>query len=543
VSPVDGEPQLLYLEPDDEITSVIRRLRGADAGRVVLVAPGRSRATSSVVALRLLARAAAESGRSVALVADASTRALAGEAGVAAFASVADATSPTPSPAEPMTPTRAPIHVVRGAGAARGQAAKPAPPTDGMEETMAVHMPPPNSTRRASGRGRPRVPRLPRWPWLVALLVVAIAAGAALLPGATVRITPATSAVTPQDFPVMTDITGRVTEELHATKPGTASGERVEEIAANGVVTFFNWNTVAVDVPKGTHVSVAGTTAFATLERITVPRGRFGAPITPGEKSVEVAAVVAGEAGNVAAGAIDTVDDPSVRESLRGFPENPNRLVGNADPTAGGLETSHPVIQQSDVDAAIAAVQADLQQQLSDSVGGEPDRIYADAPDTEVPSVDVPPGLVGTEDTPTFELTGTLSVDRPYGSRADVEGTARSAMLSLGGIAPPNTAIVADSITVVTHDATVNGSQLEVPVTVSAAAAAEIDEAQVRDRIAGMTVAEAQTELDSLGEIAVDLWPSWVDRLPLLTFRIDVSVEVQAPNASEPASPTQTGTQ
>jgi hypothetical protein len=83
------------------------------------VAPGQPAATSSIVALRLLARAAAETGRSVALVADASTRALAGEAGVAAFASVADATSGTPSPAEPIAPTRAPIHVVRGRSHAR----------------------------------------------------------------------------------------------------------------------------------------------------------------------------------------------------------------------------------------------------------------------------------------------------------------------------------------------------------------------------------------------------------------------------------------
>jgi len=70
MSAKDGEPQLLYLEPDDEITSVVRRLRGADAGRVVLVAPGRSRATSSVVALRLLSRAAVEAGRSVAAAAE-----------------------------------------------------------------------------------------------------------------------------------------------------------------------------------------------------------------------------------------------------------------------------------------------------------------------------------------------------------------------------------------------------------------------------------------------------------------------------------------
>ena len=47
---------VIYLEADDEVTSVIRRLRAAEPGPVIVVAPGRSRATSSVVALRLLGR-------------------------------------------------------------------------------------------------------------------------------------------------------------------------------------------------------------------------------------------------------------------------------------------------------------------------------------------------------------------------------------------------------------------------------------------------------------------------------------------------------
>ena len=55
---------------------------------------------------------------------------------------------------------------------------------------MAVHLPP--RTRGASGRGRPRRPRLPRWPWLALPLILAVAVGAAVLPGATVHITPAT---------------------------------------------------------------------------------------------------------------------------------------------------------------------------------------------------------------------------------------------------------------------------------------------------------------------------------------------------------------
>jgi hypothetical protein len=540
VSPVDGEPQLLYLEPDDEITSVIRRLRGADAGRVILVAPGRSRATSSVVALRLLQRAAAETGRSVALVADASTRSLAGEAGIAAFASVADATSPTPSPAEPMTPTRAPIHVVRGAGGAPLQSSRPILATDGMEETVAVHLPPP-AKAGSSGRGRRRTPRLPRWPWLVALLVVALAAGAALLPGATVRITPATVPVDPRTYPIIVAIAGRQTGELHATKPGTATGQRLEQVAATGTVTFINWSLVAVEVAQGTRVSVGGTTAFSTIERFVVQRGRFnGQEIQPGQGSVGAIAVVPGVDGNVAAAAIDTVDDAGVRTFLRGSPDNPNRLVTNADAMTGGLETPHSVIQQSDIDAVVTAIRVDLQDQLTAALAADPDRLYAGALDTEVPTVDVPVDLLGKEDTPTFELSGTLAYDRAYASRADVEATARSALLADTNAVPAGTAIVDNSISVDMGDPIVVGEELQVQASVTAAAATRIDEAQVRDRIAGLTVDEAKSTLKPLGEIDVDLWPAWVDRVPRLTFRIDVKQVVRAPTQSPGPSPTQT---
>ncbi|HYI65514.1 MAG TPA: hypothetical protein VEW95_01165, partial [Candidatus Limnocylindrales bacterium] len=96
------ETTLLYLETDDEVTSVARRLGAADKGLVVLVAPGRSRATSSVVALRLLARVAADADRRLAVVGDALTRSLAAEAGLDAYASVEDAHNAVPAPAETM---------------------------------------------------------------------------------------------------------------------------------------------------------------------------------------------------------------------------------------------------------------------------------------------------------------------------------------------------------------------------------------------------------------------------------------------------------
>jgi hypothetical protein len=541
VSPVDGEPQLLYLEPDDEITSVIRRLRGADAGRVVLVAPGRSRATSSVVALRLLARAAAETGRSVALVADAPTRALAGEAGVAAFASVADATSPTPSPAEPMAPTRAPIHVVRGAGVIRGQPTRPPAATDGLDETLAVHLPPPVEGSGRSGRGGRRGPGLPRWPWLVALLILALAAAAALLPGATVAITPKTIAVGPVSVPVSVAVGGHVNGDLHATKQGTATGERVEAIAATGTVTFINWSLVAVEIPQGTRVSVAGTTQFSTIKRLVIQKGRFnGQQIQPGRGSVGVIAVEGGPAGNVAAEAIDTVDDDGVRFFLRGSPDNPNRLVENAQATAGGVETTHTVVDQKDVDAVVAAIEADLRQQLADALGSVQDRLYVAAPASEVPTIDVPADLVGTEDTATFELTGTLHFDRAYGSQSEAESTAASAFRALSDIVPSGSVIADGSIAIELGPATVAGDRIDVNASVRALAAIEIDKANVRDRIAGMTAQQARIELSDLGLVEVNLWPGWVDRVPRLTFRIDIQVLVNTPQQSQAPVPSQT---
>jgi hypothetical protein len=534
------QPQLIYLEPDDEITSVVRRLRAAESGAVVIVAPGRSRATSSAVALRLLAQVAAEEARSLSLVADAPTRAVASEAGIAAFASVAEATSGKAVPDKAAASPRAPIHVVRGlpegmAAAVAGTG--PAPPTGRRsgagDETMAVRVPPKGN---AGGPGQSKRPRrlIPRWPWLAGLLIFAVVVSAALLPSATVSITPTTQAVGPKTYQLHLPVVGHHRDELSVTLPGTATGTRSDLVAASGTVTFFNWNTVAVEVPQGTQVSVGGTIAFTTTERIVVQRGKFGPPAKPGQRSVGVIAAAPGPAGNVAAGAIDTVDDPAVRTLLRGFADNPNSLVTNLEPTAGGLETPHTVIQQLDVDPVVAAIQADLASQLAAALAGQADRLFAGAPPTEVPQINVPTGLVGTEDQATFELTGTLAFDRPYVVTADLDAAARAALEGDPTAAPQGTAILEDSIVVEAGAATVNGEEMTIAVIVRAAAAAAIDKTAVRDRVAGMTVAEAKAALADQGQVDIKLWPDWLDRLPRIPFRI--SIETVAPaNAASPS--------
>jgi hypothetical protein len=365
------------------------------------------------------------------------------------------------------------------------------------------------------------------------VLAVLVVAGAALLPGATVTITPATQAVGPRAYQLQMPIAGRQSGELRATSPGTATGVRLEQIAATGTVTFFNWSLVAVPVEQGTQVSVGGSIAFTTVGRVVVQRGRFnGTTLTPGQGNVGVVAVAPGPAGNVAAAAIDTVDDASARSKLRGSPDNPNRLVTNTEPTAGGLEKPHPVILQSDVDAAVTATQADLRSQVAAALAGQPDRFFAGPPAAEIPQIVIPPDLVGKEDQPTFELTGTLAFDRPYVQQADVQAAARGKLLTDATAPPVGMTVLPASIVIELGAASAAGDTITIAVSVRAAAAAAIDEVVVRDQVAGMTRDEARAALLSRGQVAIDLWPGWLDRLPRIPFRISVVTGLPPPAAS-----------
>jgi hypothetical protein len=520
------QPELIYLEPDDEITSVVRRLRAAESGTVVIVAPGRSRATSSAVALRLLAQVAAEEARSVSLVADAPTRAVATEAGIPAFASVAEATSGSALPDQAAATPRAPIHVVRGVSEAAGLSSVPAPAaarSGAGDETVTVRLPA-STTGGGSGGSKGRRRLIPRWPWLTGLLILAVIVSAALLPGATVSITPATQAVGPKTYQLQLPVAGQQSADTQLMRPGTATGTRLEQVSATGAVTFANWNTAAsVAVPQGTSVSVGGVVAFVTNQRIVVLAATFsGTNTVPSHGSVGITAVVPGLSGNVAAADIDTVDDRLVRGFLKSSPSNKNRLVTNPEATVGGAETPHTVIQQSDVDAVVAGLQADLASHLADVLAGQPGLLYSGPPADEVPQINVPAGLVGTEDQATFQLTGTLAFNRPYVMRTDVQAAARDALAADPQAAPEGTTVLTDSIQVEMGTVTVNGDQMTIAVTLRAAAAAAIDEVAVQDKVAGKTVGEAKAALADQGDVQIKLFPDWLDRLPRIPFRITV---------------------
>lgn len=527
-------PALVYLEPDDEITTVVRRVRAAGATRVVVVAPGRARATSSAVAMRLLARAAADEAREIAIVGDALTRSLAADAGLPAYGSIDDARAAAahapgipPDGAAP-APQHAEIHVVRGpvsdetAPTLTVASAVTAERDDETRPVRAAAAPP----ARPAARGRRSLPSVA----LLAVALVAVAglvAGAAILPAATITLAPRAVDVGPITYEITVDDPERDAGQVEAEQTITATGSYSVEEPARGVATFRNFNVGAVEVPAGTLVA-AGEQAFETTEAVTVPSGSLtpDGRIQGGEGSAPIVAAAAGPDANVAAEAIGTVLSQGVAARLRGFPGNTARLVINYEPTEGGQLASGPEITEADLEGALTALRAELSRLAGERVAGESDeeRITVSSVDAE-PVIDLPDGLVGTRDQPEVRIGGTLGWAVTSVDRETVRAEAEARFADDPGVRAEGRELLDGSVEVGIGQARLDGDAVSLAATVTGRSAADVDRETVLARAQGRSVEEAREALAEIGDARVELWPGWVTSVPELDWRIEVRIE------------------
>jgi hypothetical protein len=513
---VSETPAVMYLEADDEITTVVRRVREADAERVVVVVPGRSRATSSAVALRLLARGGDESGREVVVVGDALTRSLAVEAGLAAYATLGDARDATAPAIDDRTEVRhAAIHVVRGTDETV------VTPSVAVEE---VTRPVPVARSSAAPRRSRRRPLVAGVAAIIGLLAVLGLAGAAVLPSATVTIEPATETVGPVPLVIELEDPERLNGTAAASATVTATGEYQRLRPATGDVVLFNWTFFNQEVPAGTFVA-AGEQAFATQANVVVPRGQLTSDgrIRAGEVGVAVEAAAPGPAANVPARAIDAIVDRSVDARLRGFPENPERTVENPEATSGGIDQSGTEITRRDVDAAVEALTADLRQQVADEIEQHADAIVVQ-PELAEPEIAGLDDLAGTRDQPEATISGTLPWEAFTADRDAVTDLARGQVAEDPSPVPEGHGLIPESIEIRIEQASVDDGVMRVEVSATGRTTAQVDSGTVVQRIAGLTADEAEAELAEIGQATVELWPDWVPSVPTMEWRIDVRV-------------------
>ncbi len=571
---------IVYLDIDDEITSAAARIRTAEEIDVALVLPAGSRIATSRINFRLLAREASERSRRLAIVApEASTRALAASAGLPVFASVVEygeargrpdgGTSGAPLPAAAAAATAiaveaamAPVPVPAGVAPLPVDDEPPAPgppdalssaPREGTRSRAAVGA----STGLSAGRPVAPPPRR-RWPLLLALILAVVllagagaAAGYVLLPTATVTVALASEPVGPIAFVGTADPDVVAADEASATIPadrmilplsatGTfpATGRRVEQAPATGSVEWQNCDpSRSYTIPSGTVARTASGLGFATTDGILVPVAILsGTPpnlrVKCQVRSVDVVAVRSGPGGNVAAGAIRFVPgiyDPGLV------------LVSNPAATSGGLREEFPKVEKKDVAAAVAALTAQLDEQLAGSASSPPG-IAAGAtayPETArrgepVPSEPVA-DIVGRE-AETFDLTLTAEGTVIAADPAPLEaiGAAR-----ITAAVPEGRQLREGSVRVEVGPGVVEGETIRYPVAARAESVRDITSDEVRALVRGKTPAEAREILADYGTVEIVVWPDWVSTITTIDGRLVISVEGLPPAEPTPApSPT-----
>jgi hypothetical protein len=555
---------LIYLDVDDEITSAAARIRAAAADDVALVLPYGSRLATSRINFRLLAREAAFRGKRLEIIAaDASARALSEAAGLPTHASVAafearreggpDAAEAGPEAGDAASATTG----LRGAaGAARAAAAGVAsaatsrirtPAVDEESQTQVLPVP-----RRKAAHvpvvGPPRPPMRRGLAVGIGLaLIVALIAfgllGLEFLPSATITMHPrseplgpleltveAREGVTAPDPASMTIPAQRFTFPLQASQTFPATGTHVEEAKATGTVTFSNFDTGrGVLVPKGAIVRTDDKVEFETVAELTLPRAQIDFfppfPVRPSSADVGVQAVEAGPDGNVGN---NTIVD--VKGGGR------NLVVTNDQPTTGGAHDEVPEVSAQDVEAAKAALAAGLVGDLDRQVAGN-EGIPAGV--TLFPTTQTVGDPVYTVDP--ASLAGTQAAEFDLGATAD--GSALGvdpspiAALAEGQVAGTTTAgwsIQPGSVQSTLGTPAVLGTSVAYPVTVRATQVREIDEASLRAAIRGLGLPEARSRLDDFGDVAIEVWPDWVTRIPNRDDRVTFVLAEPQPSAAPP---------
>ncbi|MEW5989760.1 MAG: baseplate J/gp47 family protein [Chloroflexota bacterium] len=561
---------IVYLDVDDEITSAAARIRALEDERIALVLPLGSRLATSRINFRLLAREAEARGKRIEVITnDASARALAASAGLPTHVSVAAFEAPPAPPAAPDAPgppasipppagDGPPAGPAEGAGTwpATGSGRRrsgPLPDDDSPTLAMPVITPPAAQRPPVPFVGRRPGPRRGPIVAVVALIVGLVAvlgtAGFLLLPSAEIVVIPASDSVGPLELNVTAQAgvtqpdpvnllvsANRFNFDVAATTSFPTTGIRVEEAAATGEVTFSSLNTGGSNtIEKGAIVETQSGIEFRTLAEITLPPADIGIVdgefvVIPSTEKVAIEAVVLGISGNVAANTIVVVPKE----------ENPRRTtVTNETATGGGSHTETKQVQQSDIDAALSALDAalaeDFDRQIADAAGvPEGTTLFAQtkALGEGTPSVD-PATLVGT-DAEQFELGLTAQGTVIGVDPGPVETLARARIRTA---VDDGFRLVEDSIVVTTGTPIVAGSVITFPVKVTALEIRIVDGPALLARVLGLGLPQARTVLQAYGDVTITVWPDWVTTIPSLEGRATLTIgEPSLPSASPGAT-------
>ena len=504
--------QVLYLETEDDLPAIRELLEGAQAKRVLLVVPQGSRLFRDPLNLRILGRYANDLAMDVALITrDSRTRQLAKEEGIAALSSI-----------------------VRGQ---RGRWRSGAPRRSSAQRAAVARVAGLRSGRGDIGYGDTVI----LWAGRVLgvllfafLLVMVVGMAALLIPEAKVTIVPyrevveATLQLTAnpeEEKPSLSSLTipARIVEtEVEQTgEIATVSKRDAPDAPATGTITLINETGDPLQILPG---AVVRTSTGTTVRFRTVTTAALEA-VVGARTEAQIEALEAGPVGNVDKATITEVETSGLRGKVR---------VINERPTQGGGVKQVGVVTRADMDRLKAQLYQQLQQrayvELQNQLG-EQEFLPPESMTTEIMAEVYDQFLDAESDVLHLQMrilaTGT-AVDRANANLLVYD--------VLKERIPTAYALQAEEIIFRLDEESVQmlGRNVVFDVTASAPLVVNVDRGEVRSAISGLKVDEAVRVLTETFALdsppVVEVKPDWIkrwewlDRVPLLQFRIQVVV-------------------
>lgn len=567
------EDRALYLEADEDITSAIDKLRKAPEGPVQIVVPKRSTLLQSVINLKLLKKAADDSGRELVLVTgDKVATELAGRVGLAVASAVGakavqpqvteaaaapaaeeviedDTPAPVPPPVSPALADKRPEPMRKAAPSAGRRSFKEPeepPAADaalaGTGLAAAAEATPETETPRPAKS--PKVPNYARFNKRLILggILIALLAGyeAFMYFGTSAKITlyaAASQVSVNADFAVDPNATAydpktnvlpgqTLSGSKQVSAAFQATGTKDEGTKASGTITISNcYDTNPHTFVAGTRFQAPDGQIFRSTEDVTVPggQGSFFGCTTPGKAAVSVQADQNGDSYNEAPAAYSMPGLPSSEQTGQ------NSISAKGGQMSGGTSKVVKVVQQSDIDAAQKAAfdqaKSDEQKDLKDRAkNGQ--YLLGDSFAQTASGVTSQPD-VGQEAT-SATLTLTINYTELAVSAADLgkflEQQAKQQMgdqnqiydNGLGGAQ-------------INADGKTDAGLAQFKADTSAYGGVKIDTAALAKQVQGKRYGEA---LDMASKVAgvsraeVSLWPAWATNVPHVGNHVKVVVSI-----------------
>lgn len=371
----------IYIDVEDDITAIIGKVKGAKNKIIALVPPKRVGVLQSAVNMRLLARAAEQSGKRLVLISgNQALTALAASAGIPSARTLQSKPELAPIPdkgedtdEDVIDGAKLPIgDLARTSGDAPADspALAAAPAVDAAiranaaEETAPARSYPRPTTAKRSGI---KVPNFDTFRKKMALIVVGVLLLGGFLvwaiwfaPSAKIivtartiessanpKVTISTTASTDAEAGTLKAVQQQIKKEASVTFRPTGSKEVGEK--AEGQVVFHNCSSEnPITIESGTGISAGGKT-YITQSAATVPGAQGFATCTNAGKSSPVT-VIAQDIGG------DYNTDEGTRFSVAGHSNSSQvfyfRAVASTDIT-GGSKREVTVVTQDDVNKAI----------------------------------------------------------------------------------------------------------------------------------------------------------------------------------------------